>query len=104
VQILATVISSQPSDRTTPDKRRGERRSGAERRALVLPLRAERRSGTDRRVASFTPGEQLQMALELLAQVADAHVMDDHGLRQLDGAILRVRAALDRIEPTQSAR
>jgi hypothetical protein len=107
VQILATVISSEPTDRTISDERRGERRSGVERRALVLPFRLERRheferrSGADRRIASFTPGEQLQMALELLAQVAEARVMDDDGLRQLDGAILRVRAALERIGPAQ---
>jgi hypothetical protein len=86
-----------------PDNRRGERRSGADRRVVALPLRLdrrrdpERRSGVDRRVTSFTPTEQLQIALELLAEVAEARVLDDAGLRQLDGAILRVRVALDRI-------
>jgi hypothetical protein len=102
------VISSQPTDPTTPDQRRGERRSGAERRVVALPLRVdhrgglERRSGTDRRATGASPGQQLQMALELLAQVAEARIMDDAGLRQLDGAILRVRAALERIAPAGS--
>jgi hypothetical protein len=104
------VISSQSSHSDAPDQRRGERRSGAERCLAVLPFRldqragADRRSGADRRIASLTPGDQLQLALELLAQVAEAHVMDDDGLRQLDGAILRVRAALERITPSGAAR
>jgi hypothetical protein len=103
------VISPTPTD-PTPDQRRGERRSGAERRAVALPFRLDRRrarkrrSGVDRRVTSLSPPEQLQMALELLAQVAEARVLDDAGLRQLDGAILRVRAALERIGPFGSAR
>ena len=101
------VISPTPTE-PAPDQRQGERRSGAERRVVALPFRldrrrgAQRRSGADRRTTGASPGQQLQMALELLAQVADARIMDDAGLRQLDGAILRVRVALERIGPAGS--
>ncbi len=99
------MTSSYPTDPAIPDQRQGERRSGAERRVVALALRvdhrrgSQRRSGGDRRAGGASPGQQLQMALELLAQVADARIMDDAGLRQIDGAILRVRAALERIGP-----
>lgn len=70
----------------------------------VVPFPLERRRVADRRAADrrltdLTPREQLAAALELLARVAEEGELDEPGLRVLDGAVLRVRAALDRLAP-----
>jgi hypothetical protein len=79
-----------------------DRRSGAERRLSVVPFPVERRRAVDRRAAdrrlsTLTPREQLAAALDLLARVAEEGDLDEPGLRVLDGAVLRVRAALDHL-------
>lgn len=85
-------------------ERRGtDRRSGAERRMSVLAFPVERRRvadrrAADRRMSALTPREQLATALDLLARVAEEGELDEPGLRVLDGAVLRVRAALDRLD------
>jgi hypothetical protein len=58
---------------------------------------ADRRAG-DRRLSALTPREQLSAALDLLSRVAEEGDLDEPGLRVLDGAVLRVRAALDRLD------
>lgn len=68
----------------------------------VLPFPVERRQvldrrAGDRRLSSLTPREQLSAALDLLERVAEEGDLDEPGLRVLDGAVLRVRAALDRM-------
>jgi hypothetical protein len=68
----------------------------------VLPFPVERRQvldrrAADRRLAGLTPREQLVAALDLLERVAEEGDLDEPGLRVLDGAVLRVRAALDRL-------
>jgi len=69
----------------------------------VVPFPIERRQVVDRRAADrrlspLTPREQLATALDLLARVAEEGDLDEPGLRVLDGAVLRVRAALDRLD------
>lgn len=68
----------------------------------MVPFPIERRHvldrrAADRRVSGLTPKEQLAEALDLLARVAEEGDLDESGLRVLDGAVLRVRAALDRL-------
>jgi hypothetical protein len=68
----------------------------------VLPFPVERRQvldrrAADRRLSSLAPREQLAVALDLLERVAEEGGLDEPGLRVLDGAVLRVRAALDRL-------
>jgi hypothetical protein len=91
-------MSRNGSERRGPD-----RRSGAERRISVVPFPMERRRvadrrAADRRLSALTPREQLATALDLLARVAEEGELDEPGLRVLDGAVLRVRAALDRMD------
>jgi hypothetical protein len=87
---------------SSAERRGTDRRSGSERRISVVPFPLERRRVADRRAADrrltdLTPREQLAAALELLARVAEEGDLDEPGLRVLDGAVLRVRAALDRL-------
>jgi hypothetical protein len=87
---------------SSTERRGTDRRSGSERRISVVPFPLERRRVADRRAADrrltdLTPREQLAAALELLARVAEEGDLDEPGLRVLDGAVLRVRAALDRL-------
>lgn len=94
----------EPDRPLTLERRRVERRGGDERRVAVLPFPGERRTGrdrrlgVDRRVADLDPRDQLHTALELLFEVVERSGLDDLALQQLDGAILRVRVALDRLE------
>ena len=69
----------------------------------MVPFPIERRQvvdrrAADRRLSALTPREQLATALDLLARVAEEGDLDEPGLRVLDGAVLRVRAALDRLD------
>ncbi|MDH3495367.1 MAG: hypothetical protein OER21_01205 [Gemmatimonadota bacterium] len=98
-------MKSSESDRPLAlDRRRTDRRAHTERRVAVLPFPGERRGardrrlGVDRRVADLDPRDQLHTALELLFEVVERSGLDDIALQQLDGAILRVRVALDRLE------
>jgi hypothetical protein len=97
-----TATDSEP--RVPAAERRGtERRSGMERRLAIIPIVVERRRAMDRRAADrrlsgLTSRQQLSAALDLLARVAEEGELDEPGLRVLDGAVLRVRAALDRLD------
>jgi hypothetical protein len=87
---------------SSTNRRGTDRRSGAERRLTVLPFAVERRRvadrrAADRRLSALTPREQLATALDLLARVAEEGDLDEPGLRVLDGAVLRVRAALEHL-------
>lgn len=97
------MTRSEPDPPALRPMRGPDRRSGAERRVAVLPFPVERRRvadrrAADRRVTGQSPRAQLAAALELLARVAEEGDLDDVGLRVLDGAVLRVRAALDRLD------
>jgi hypothetical protein len=88
-------------DQPSGDRRFTDRRTGIERRMAALPVNIERRRQdrrlAERRFAGLSPGEQLSTALDLLGHVAEGGSLDDTSLRVLDGAVLRVRAALDRL-------
>jgi len=106
---------SPPTDRRTPaDRRSGtERRNGDRRRTLTL-VTVERRSGEERRQpverratgrrggqerrGQESAAEHIRNALQLIAEVADAHELDDEHRRDLDAALFRLRFALDRLE------
>jgi hypothetical protein len=87
---------------SSTDRRGTDRRSGPDRRVTVVPFPLERRRvadrrAADRRLSALTPREQLATALDLLARVAEEGDLDEPGLRVLDGAVLRVRAALEHL-------
>lgn len=105
--------------RHPPDRRAGhDRRAGTDRRgaepgpedAPLLYVGPERRSGTDRRQqrdrrsgidrrATGSPREQISRALDLVAYVAESSDLPEEDRRALDGAILRLRFALARLDP-----
>jgi len=88
--------------RTRPERRSGERRhngGGALHAADAHERRKEsdRRSKIERRQQE-TPEEHIRNALQLLANLAAAEVLDDELRRDLDSAMFRLRFAVDRLE------
>jgi len=75
------------------------RRRGADRRLKHVPVDMERRSGLDRRMIVESATAQIHAVLELLTQLADAGALRDDSRRLLDTAMLRLRFALERMEP-----
>ena len=73
-------------------ERRGgaDRRHGGERRAS-----RDRRGGVERR--GQTVGEHVRNAVQLIGHVAQSGDLDDELRRDLDGALFRLRFALDRL-------
>ena len=75
------------------------RRRGADRRVKSVPVNLERRNGLDRRMIVESATAQIHAVLELLTQLADMGALRDDSRRLLDTAMLRLRYALERIEP-----
>lgn len=75
------------------------RRRVADRRVKNVPVEIERRSGLDRRMIVESATAQIHAVLELLTQLADAGSLRDDSRRLLDTAMLRLRFALERMEP-----
>ena len=75
------------------------RRRGADRRVKSVAVNIERRSGLDRRLIVESATAQIHAVLELLTQLADMGALRDDSRRLLDTAMLRLRYALERIEP-----
>jgi len=63
------------------------------------PVDVERRSGLDRRMIVESATAQIHAVLELLTQLADLGALRDDSRRLLDTAMLRLRYALERMEP-----
>jgi hypothetical protein len=76
-----------------------DRRRAADRRVKGVAVQAERRSGLDRRMIVESATAQIHAVLELLTQLADAGALRDDSRRLLDTAMLRLRYALERMEP-----
>ncbi|HKC39327.1 MAG TPA: hypothetical protein VKC15_07300 [Gemmatimonadales bacterium] len=75
------------------------RRRGADRRMKETPVDLERRSGLDRRMIVESATAQIHAVLELLTELADQGALRDDSRRLLDTAMIRLRYALERIEP-----
>jgi hypothetical protein len=75
------------------------RRRGADRRVKDVAVQIERRSGLDRRMIVESATAQIHAVLELLTQLADHGALRDDSRRILDTAMIRLRFALERIEP-----
>ncbi len=75
------------------------RRRGGDRRVKNTPVQTERRSGLDRRMLVESATAQIHVVLELLTQLADLGALRDDSRRLLDTAMLRLRYALEKIEP-----
>jgi len=75
------------------------RRRGEDRRVKNVPVEVERRSGIDRRMVLESASSQIHAVLELLTQIADSGSLRDDNRRLLDTALLRLRFALERMEP-----
>ena len=75
------------------------RRRGGDRRLTDVPVTIERRSGLDRRMIVESATAQIHAVLELLTQLADQGALRDDSRRLLDTAVLRLRYALERIDP-----
>ncbi len=75
------------------------RRRGAERRVKHVAVQLERRSGLDRRMIVESATAQIHAVLELLTELADQGALRDDSRRLLDTAMLRLRFALERMEP-----
>lgn len=75
------------------------RRRGADRRVKTVPVQVERRSGLDRRMIVESATAQIHAVLELLTELADLGALRDDHRRLLDTAMLRLRFALERMEP-----
>ncbi|HEV8511593.1 MAG TPA: hypothetical protein VGQ48_14160 [Gemmatimonadales bacterium] len=75
------------------------RRRGADRRVKTVSVDMERRSGLDRRLIVESATAQIHAVLELLTQLADMGALRDDSRRLLDTAMLRLRYALERMEP-----
>ncbi|MGH7521977.1 MAG: hypothetical protein ACREMI_11935 [Gemmatimonadales bacterium] len=74
-------------------------RRRADRRVKHVPVEVERRSGLDRRLIVESATAQIHAVLELLTQLADMGALRDDSRRLLDTAMLRLRYALEQIEP-----
>jgi hypothetical protein len=75
------------------------RRRGGDRRVKNVPVDTERRSGIDRRMVLESASSQIHAVLELLTQIADSGSLREDNRRLLDTALLRLRFALERMEP-----
>jgi hypothetical protein len=75
------------------------RRRGADRRVKHAVVQVERRSGLERRLIVESATAQIHAVLELLTELADQGALRDDSRRLLDTAMLRLRFALERIEP-----
>ena len=75
------------------------RAGGGDRRVKDVPVEVERRSGIDRRVQMQSASAQVHAVLELLTQIADSGSLRDDTRRLLDTAMLRLRFAIERMEP-----
>ena len=75
------------------------RRRGAERRVKNVAVNTERRSGLDRRMIVESASAQIHAVLELLTEMADSGSLRDDNRRLLDTAMLRLRYALEKMEP-----
>ena len=75
------------------------RRRGGERRVKDVPVHVDRRSGLDRRLIMESATAQIHAVLELLTQLADMGALRDDSRRLLDTAMLRLRYALEQMEP-----
>lgn len=75
------------------------RRRGPDRRVKDVPVDVDRRSGIDRRSEIESATSQMHAVLVLLSQIADSGALRDENRRLLDTAMLRLRFALERMEP-----
>ncbi len=75
------------------------RRRGADRRVKNVPVPMERRSGLDRRMIVESATAQIHAVLELLTQLAEMGALRDDSRRLLDTSMLRLRYALEKMEP-----
>ena len=75
------------------------RRRGADRRVKDVPVNVDRRSGLDRRLIVESATAQIHAVLELLTQLADQGALRDDSRRLLDTSMLRLRYALEQMEP-----
>lgn len=75
------------------------RRRGGDRRMKDMAVQIERRNGLDRRMIVESATAQIHAVLELLTQLADQGALRDDSRRLLDTAVLRLRYALERMEP-----
>lgn len=75
------------------------RRRGADRRVKDVTVPVERRSGLDRRLIVESATAQIHAVLELLTQLADQGALRDDSRRLLDTSMLRLRYALEQMEP-----
>jgi len=75
------------------------RRRATDRRVKSVPVDVERRSGLDRRMIVESATAQIHAVLELLTQLADMGALRDDSRRLLDTSMLRLRYALERMEP-----
>jgi hypothetical protein len=85
------------------ERRDSDRRNGVDQRLESLPVvverrKSDRRAAIERRLALQSAAGQLQIALGLLMQIADAGSLNDELRRSLDTATLRLRFALERME------
>jgi len=64
-----------------------------------VPVNMERRSGLDRRLIVESATAQIHAVLELLTELADQGALRDDSRRLLDTAMIRLRYALERMEP-----
>ena len=93
-----------PQDRRRPDDRRTllDRRLAAERAHRHSQddrrMNGDRRSGQERRLAVLSAEDQIREALRLLTRVIETGNTFENDQRSLEGAMLRLRFALDRLE------
>lgn len=93
-----------PHERRRSAERRAllERRLGAERAARRPDsdrrFENDRRSGQERRLAILSAEDQIHEALRLLTRVIETEATEENERRTLEGAMLRLRFALDRLQ------
>jgi len=75
------------------------RRRGEDRRVKDVPVEVERRTGIDRRLQMESATAQMHAVLELLTQMADSGSLREDNRRLLDTAMLRLRFAVEMMEP-----
>jgi hypothetical protein len=85
------------------ERRDTDRRSGEDKRVEQLPVaverrKSDRRQGIERRLALQSAAGQMQIAIGLLMQIAEAGALNDDLRRTLDTAMMRLRFALERME------